>query len=157
MRTHEPDNSQKRSLKRGVSGKLAVAIERMVELGEPWDEAARAAGMTVRAMRKALEKKHVISAVRARRAAFREGACAGNVAKLVELRDTAENSMARLGAIKTLEGMVDTDDEQSLRAATVPGIIIVVGQGPLPPGLTIAPQPAPLVIDAKPPPIPEDR
>jgi hypothetical protein len=59
---------------------------------------------------------------------FRVHASAGNIHRLVEMRDQDENKMAVVTAIKALEQL--GDDPQSQRAAnSLPGLQIVIVQG----------------------------
>lgn len=110
-----------------VRGKLRDAIERMVTEGMSGPDAARAVGLTPRAMRAALGKPHVIRFVRERTAQFRVEMCAPNVHRLGELRDQNENRMASVQAIKTLEQL--DRDEAAKPAATrhvTPGVVVVI-------------------------------
>jgi hypothetical protein len=120
--------AQTRSQPGKVTGKLSQAIDRMVELGEPWDEAGRAVGMDARSMRKALAKPHVIRHLKQRREVFRESACAGNIHTLLEIRAQRDNQMARVQAVKALEQLGD-DPAQKAQSVQSPGIVIVVGAG----------------------------
>jgi hypothetical protein len=67
--------------------------------------------------------------------------------KLVELRDSSPNAMARVQAIKALEGTEDESPGTASRQTTA-GLVIVIGQA-RPPG---TPQ---TVIEATPSPCPE--
>lgn len=111
-----------------VTPKVKAAIDMMVEDGKRWEDAATDAGLTVRAMRKALEKPEVVRYLRARKQVFRASVSAANISVLAEIRDKGENQMARLGAIRMLEQM---DDEPisaggSMRSA---GVTIVINAG----------------------------
>ena len=86
-----------------VTGRLAEAIELMIEEGKPWDDAARAVGMSARSMRKALDKPHVIAFLRTRKQVFRALASAGNISALVDVRQNSGNAMARVQAVRALE------------------------------------------------------
>lgn len=93
------------------------------------DEAAQATGVETRYIRKALDKPHVRQFLYEQKQVFRASASAQNISRLVELRDTSENAMARLGAIKLLEN--EPEGEQSRAAARAPGVVIqIVNQGP---------------------------
>lgn len=108
-----------------VTGKLAVACKRIVWEGEELDAAAKAAGLTTRAVRLALERPHVIAFVKAERDVFRAHVSAQNIHRLKELRDGSANAMAKLGAIRTIESL-DSDAPAGGMART-PGITIVIG------------------------------
>lgn len=107
--------------------KLSSALDEMVFNGLPFDEAARTAGLTTRAMRKALDKPHVIAELRRRKQVFRAHASAANIHSLVDLRDKSGNAMARLGAIRTLENL--DEDGPQVGVSRSPGVVIVIGSG----------------------------
>jgi hypothetical protein len=111
-----------------VTGNLAIAIDLMIEHGLMWDKAGLQAGLTVRTMRLAMQRPHVVAYIKAKREVFRVHASAGNIHRLVEMRDQDENKMAVVTAIKALEQL--GDDPQSQRAAnSLPGLQIVIVQG----------------------------
>ncbi|BEV44405.1 hypothetical protein [Afipia carboxidovorans] len=112
-----------------VTGKLAVAINLMIEEGTPWDKAATQAGLTVRSMRLAMQRPHVIQHIKVQREVFRAHACAGNIHRLVEMRDQDENKMAVVTAIKTLE-QIGEAATVSGGANVSPGLVIVIQNGP---------------------------
>jgi hypothetical protein len=108
-----------------VTGRLAEAIELMIEEGKPWDDAARTVGMSARSMRKALDKPHVIAFLRARKQVFRALASAGNISALVDVRQNSGNAMARVQAVRALEQL----EEQAGTAPhpqRAPGVVIVI-------------------------------
>jgi hypothetical protein len=110
-----------------VTGKLASAIDIMIEEGQPWDKAAVKAGLTVRAMRLAIQRPHVVAYLKARREVFRVNASAGNIHRLVKMRDQDENKMAVVQAIKTLEQIGD-EQQANGRVSAMPGLQIVIVQ-----------------------------
>ena len=112
-----------RSAPQRVTGKLADAINRMVELGERYDDAGRAVGLTARSMRKALDRPHVIAFLRARKQVFREAASTANIKRLCEIRDAA-NNMPAVQAIKALEQL--PDDNVSAAKGLMPGFVVQI-------------------------------
>jgi hypothetical protein len=120
-----------------VTGKLKAALDLMIfggERGVPLDyaAAARNANLTVRAMRKALEKGHVRAYLRTQRHLFRASVCAGNISALRQIRDTSKNDLARVKAIQVLEQLEDNavPDAATQRA---PGLTICIVPAPEPP------------------------
>lgn len=91
----------------GVSGRLKAALDDMTWNGTPWDEAARKANLTVRAMRLALQRPHVLKYLRAQRGVLLAQASAQNFHRLEALRDQDENKNAAVAAARTLEGLAN--------------------------------------------------
>lgn len=120
---------------------IAAAINVMIEEGKPWDEAAQQSNVTVRTMRLALNRPHVVSYLKAKREVFRVHASTANIHRLVEMRDQDENKMAAVTAIKALE-QIGESEQVSRGSQALPGLQIVIVQQPL-----IQQQ---AVIDAKP-------
>ena len=98
----------------------------MVEFGWKLDEAARESGMTTRNLRLALERPHVLAYLRQRKQVFREHISAANISVLADLRDTAGNSMVRLGAVKVLEQLEDSQSAGTGAVSRSPGVTIVI-------------------------------
>jgi hypothetical protein len=94
-----------------VTGKLKIAIERLVWFGDRRADAATAAGLTDHGLRSALRKPHVLGYLRSELALLREGERPRNVHRLAALRDQDENRNAAVAAIKVLEQL--TDDPRS--------------------------------------------
>lgn len=111
-----------------VTGKLAAAIDFMIEEGLPWDKAAVKAELTVRAMRLALNRPHVVSYLKAKREVFRVHASTANIQRLVQMRDQDENKMAAVTAIKALE-QIGESEQVSRGSQALPGLQIVIVQG----------------------------
>lgn len=130
--THQAIAVKTRSKPGRVTGKLADAINRMIDLGERWDDAARAVGLSARTMRKALERPHVVAHLRTQKQVFREAACTANIKRLCEIRDAA-NNMPAVQAIKALEQLGD-DPQANAQRSQSPGIVIVIG-APAPPAV----------------------
>ena len=130
-RTPATDDKPKRSLR--VTGKLKDACDLMVfgplegdkaGCALAMDEAARAAGLSTRAIRLALDKPHVRQYLNQQKQVFRASASAQNISALLQLRDKIGNAMAQLGAIKLLE---QTDEETERKAsARTPGVVIQI-------------------------------
>jgi hypothetical protein len=128
-----------------VTGKLKIAIERMIWQGDKRADAAVAAGMTDHGLRAALRKSHVKAAYLAELDLLRTSERARNVHALVDVRDASDNAMARVAAAKELERSA-VEQLPFAGAPIRPGLVIVVlpaGQG--------SPAPAqPQVIDVSP-------
>jgi hypothetical protein len=108
-----------------VTGKLAIACKRIVWEGEELDIAAKAAGLTTRTLRLALERPHVISWIRAQREVFRAHVSAQNIHRAKKMRDESDNQMAALGAMKLIEQIGDQSAPGAQQPAS-PGLVIVV-------------------------------
>jgi hypothetical protein len=121
--SHQAVAAKTRSAPQRVTGKLADAIHRMIDLGERWDDAARNVGLTARAMRKALDKPHVIAHLKQRKQVSREAASAANIKRLCEIRDAADN-MPAVQAIRELERLPD-DNASGARHLT-PGFVVQI-------------------------------
>jgi hypothetical protein len=116
-----------RSKPGAVTGKIAAAIDHMIEDGMLWDKAALHVGLTVRAMRLAMQKPHVVAFIKTKREVFRVHASSANIRKLVDLRDQTENKAAAVSAIKVLEQMGDETARGGIAGRDVsPGFVIQV-------------------------------
>jgi hypothetical protein len=137
-----------RSRRGKVTGKLRDALERMVWQGEKRADAAAKAGLADSSLRAALRKPHVLQHYNAELAALRASLRARNVHRLDNIADVSKNDMARVGAIKALEVITDQADER--RPSTIlPGLQIVIVQGPGLPNATIDPPPVPATADSR--------
>jgi hypothetical protein len=124
------------------------AIIEMVETGIDFISAAKQHGVQPQAMRRWLGRAECISFLRKARARFRATVCAQNEAILAQIRDDREgNQMARVAAIKTLEGLEESELAKPSNSLS-PGITIKIIHPP--------PQPAPIDVTPKPPPLIED-
>jgi hypothetical protein len=92
-----------------IRRKLKAALDGMIWDGLPFDEAARAAGFNVRAMRKALERAHVRNYLRTQKQVFRESVSSANIFRAREIRDQSENQMAAIKAIQVIEAIGDVE------------------------------------------------
>src|SRR5258705_1714637 len=104
----------------GVSGRLKTALDDMVWNATPWEEAALKADLTVRAMRLALKRPHVLSYLRDERRVLLATVSPKNLKRLGELRDQDSNMAAAVTAAKTLETLADE---------SLPSGVIVGGGG----------------------------
>jgi hypothetical protein len=114
----QPLIPRNRSKQARLSPKLQSAVAAIVEFGQELDEAAATAGMTTHALRVALARPHVIAAVRAAREVFHAYVRAQNIHHARQMRNTGKNEMARLGAMRLIEG--DGDQQQRGSAANAP-------------------------------------
>lgn len=123
-----------------VRGKLAIALRSIIHEGQEIPQAAKLAGITGNCIRLALAKPHVIQWMRNEREVFRAYVSAQNIHYARELRNSSDNGMVRLGAIKVIEQI---GDEQHGSAAGVrsPGFVIVVNNAPnvAPPTIDVTP------------------
>jgi hypothetical protein len=111
-----------------VTGKLAEAIDIMIEAGAMWDAAAVQAGLTVRSMRLAMQRPHVIAYLKQRREVFRVNASAGNIHRLLKLAVQEDNKAAAVTAIKAMEQIGEVEAASGIRTS-LPGLQIVIVQG----------------------------
>lgn len=112
-----------------VRGKLRLAIERAITEGLYWPDAARAVGLSPRAVRAALNKPHVQNFIRERKAEFRLELSTRNEFRLGEIRDQNDNRMAAVVAIKTLENL-DRDERErpQIQRHVTPGVVVVINK-----------------------------
>src|SRR5664280_1878224 len=82
-----------------VTGKLRIAIERMVWYGDKRAAAAAFAGLTDHGLRSALRKGHVLGFLRSELALLKENERPRNVHRLAELREQDDNRNAAVAAI----------------------------------------------------------
>jgi hypothetical protein len=118
--------------KRGpiVPARMRVVVKELLEQ-RVYDLAAAAekAGLTTYLARRYLKQPHVLRFFREERAAMLEEICAGNAAALAVVR-LSDNGMAVAAAVRQLEAMRQTVAEETRggRAATMPGLVIVITQ-----------------------------
>ncbi len=111
-----------------VRGKVADAIDHVVFHGMTLEAAAKRAHLPLYIFLQALARPHVVRHLKIRREVFRDIARGGNIARLVTIRDAANNQPA-VQAIRTLEAMGDGDAPTRTQAAATPGLVIVVQDG----------------------------
>jgi hypothetical protein len=116
----------KRRLK--IGAKLRVAIDAIVFDGAAFDEAARKANCTTRAIRKAFERAHVLTYLRTRKEVLRASANGQNIRRLMQIRDKADN-MPAVQAIRMLEQLGEDTQAGSRGSVSVPGLVVVIQTG----------------------------
>jgi hypothetical protein len=120
-----------------VTGRLKAALDLMV-FGDAegkileYDEAAKATGMTTRAMRMALHKPHVRNYLRDQRGCLIASLHSTNVQHVASMRANSANSMTRLQAARMIEDMAQTDAVAAQKSTIAPGITIIIGTNPPP-------------------------
>jgi hypothetical protein len=128
---------------RPIPKAVRLAIALMVA-GKPDDpdcaplsfiEAAKLAGIKPDVMRRYLDRANVRALLRSERRTFREAICAGNEGALRRIRDESANSMAQIGAIRTLEQLSDGDAAR-LPHTGEPGVTIRIINA-----IAVAPEP----------------
>lgn len=107
---------------RQVTGKLAIACKAIVWEGQDLEVAAKAAGLTTRNLRLALERRHVIAFLKEQREVFRSYISAQNIHHAKDLRNKAGNAMAKLGAMKYIDNVAD--EPSSASANRMPGLVV---------------------------------
>jgi hypothetical protein len=136
-----------KTTRNGVSGRLKAALDDMTWNGTPWEEAARKANLTARAMRLALKRPHVLKYLRAERGVLMAQASATTFHRLNEIMHQDDNRGAAVAAARTIEVMtndaigaprtiggsgqragylIDLSDEPS------PGVVIQIINNPAP-------------------------
>jgi hypothetical protein len=128
----------------GVSGRLKAALDDMTWNGTPWEEAARKANLTVRAMRLAMKRPAVLKYLRAERGILLASASAQNLHALQRIRDQGDNRAAAVQAARTLETLASEQFGETGRhgaGGSRAGYLIDLSDAPTP-GLTIVIHPA---------------
>jgi hypothetical protein len=109
---------------RPIPAAVRSACQAMVHDGIGFIDAAKANGLKPDTMRRWLHRPEVVGLLRRERAAFRAAVCAANEAVLASIRDEREgNQMARVHAIRTLEGL-DAEAGSRQPGAVTPGVTI---------------------------------
>jgi hypothetical protein len=123
-----------------VSGKLLVALNCMVWEGLTRKQAAERAEMSEHGLWAALRRPHVRQWYLREIDVLRTSERARNIHALVDVRDTADNSMARVSAAKALEALDDTEAARGGYGPPLqPGLVIQIVSGDAPPKV-IAPK-----------------
>lgn len=104
-----------------ISRRLKQAIDAIVHDAKSWNEAARETGLTMRTMRLAFERPHVMAYYKAQCQVLRVSHSARNIHRLAEIRD-ADNNMPAVNAIKALE--LIGDEQTNTKQTTSPGVTI---------------------------------
>jgi hypothetical protein len=99
----------------------------LTEPGLAFADAAGKAGLTVRSARVYLGRPHVIAHYRAEKRRLVEELALANPQALAQIRDTAENTMSRVQAARSLEQMrVEAVQESGGEHRQRPGLQIVI-------------------------------
>lgn len=115
-----------------IGVKLKCALDLMVygnNQGEPvqWNEAAKTVGLSLNAMRKALEKTHVLRYLKEQKQVFRSSVSAANILVARQIRDEGKNDNARIKAIEYLDEISTKNPHEMGVGRTVqPGVTVVV-------------------------------
>jgi hypothetical protein len=107
-----------------VAGRLKAALDAMVWECMTDNAAACKVGITVAAIRLALQRGHVRAYYRAQLQVLRERESSRNVHRLCEIRDAA-NNMPAVQAIKALEQLAE-EPSRNTNAPPVPGLVVQV-------------------------------
>jgi hypothetical protein len=125
---------QGRSEKNKVTGRLKLAIDRMVWAGDKRSDAAAAAGLRDDSLRRALKKRHVMAAYLAECEVLRLSGRSRRIHLLEKLSEQNSNMQAAVNANRALENMGD-DAAATAGIGRPAGMLIVVVDGagrPLP-------------------------
>jgi hypothetical protein len=136
-----------------VPAKVKAAVEFLFTTpNADLHSAAQHAGITTYKLRSSMMQPHVLRWLLTEKQARLEAASAGNIGALLEVRDKADNSMARVAAAKSLEQMLDTVSVQtgtnrSPSQRQAPGVVIVIqgADGRVHQQLPAGPPPAPMI------------
>jgi hypothetical protein len=118
------DNSQLARNKRPnprITRRVKRAIELIVHEAMTFDQAAREVSFSLRALRLAMNKPHVMQYYKAECEVFRDCRRARNYQRLAEIADD-ENNMPAVNAIKALMGVDDEQTNKTQHAS--PGVTI---------------------------------
>src|ERR1700737_395536 len=113
VRTRQAAAIEGRSRRGAVTGKLRTALDLMVWSGKKRADAAEKAGLADSSLRAALRKPHVLQHYNAELKALRTSLRAKNVHRLDTIADDSKNDMARVAAVKALEGIADHAGERT--------------------------------------------
>ena len=116
----EPDRARR------IPESVKAACLMMIEQGVDFVAAAKANGLKPDSMRRHLNTPQDVRFIRKQRSAFRAAVCSGNEFVLQEIRDNAENSMARVHAVRTLERLDEQTSSNRVADLPTPGIVIRV-------------------------------
>lgn len=140
--TRQKIAAQGRSSPGKVTGKLLIALNAMVWQGMSRKDAAAHAALSEHALYTALGKVHVRQWYLHQLEVLRTSERSRNIHTLCEVRDDKSNKMARVQAVRTLEGMSEDGPASVAGRAQVAGFVIVLREGQAPHPLTIDASPA---------------
>jgi hypothetical protein len=103
---------------------LRAACDFMIYEALPWEQAAVKAGMTVRGMRKAMRRPHVLSYLRDERQVLLAAISTATPLRLAQLRDQDDNRNAAVNACRVLENL-DADEPHRGGQTSSPGFVII--------------------------------
>ena len=118
------DNSQLARNKRApprITRRVKRAIELIVHEARPFDQAAREVDFSLRALRLAMNKPHVMAYYKAECEVFRDCRRARNYQRLSEIADD-QNNMPAVNAIKAL--LMDEYEQTNTKQTASPGVTI---------------------------------
>jgi hypothetical protein len=122
----KPPRSETRSDR--ITPKVRAAIEQMVWNGLPFDQAAQVAGMHVAAMRKALNRPHVMALLKSEMQVLRSSEHPRSIHRLAQIRDAANN----MPAVVAAKHLLENEQTNSNTNNTSPGVTIrIVNQAAL--------------------------
>lgn len=131
-----------------ISARVKVAIDRMVHDAQKRPEAAKTAGLTDDALRKAMHKPEVLAYLNAQQGVLRTSARARSIARVDNLADDSESDHVKLEANKFLLGIEGITAAQRIESThihkgSVPGLTInfITGSAPGDDALLIDGQP----------------
>jgi hypothetical protein len=114
-------NPQRQALAKRLTARVRQAVELMVWDGKPYNEAATESGLTVRAMRLALARPHVMAFYKAELQVLRTSQEPRSIIRLAEIRDAANN----MPAVQAAKHLLETEQTNSNSSnATSPGVTI---------------------------------
>jgi hypothetical protein len=112
-----------------VPARIKTAIAFLIEQKADLQAAAAAAGLSMRELRRYMGQPHVRRYSLEQRQLALEAFCLGSPAALTEIRDTSENSMARVNAIKAGEQLrIGALEDEAVAQKRSPGLQIVILQ-----------------------------
>lgn len=127
--TRQAVAARDRSAPGKVTGRLRRAVDAMVWEGAKRPQAAETAGLTDHSLRQALRRPHVLAFYHAELKVLRESERARNIHALADVRD-GTNAMARVNAVRALEGMSDETQARSTGCVSLPGLTIQIINAP---------------------------
>jgi hypothetical protein len=149
--TAQPSTAATRRSQPGrVEGKVQAACDLIVHQGIEWDQAAVKVGLTVRAMRLALKRPHVLAYLKQEKLVLLASITAQNPRRLAQLRDQNSNPAASVRAAVALDQMMEGGAGSLGRPTMAPGSTIqIVNAIPARTGDSkmIEPEPAPRQVE----------